>query len=163
LTDSGLHFVDLVVTFLIPLAILARPRGLMSIEFVIHSASSLVTCTVENAPTQEDAREFFEILLVHAEFESEFNLLADCRGYGCELIPAFVRSFSKEVRNRTKQLGPSRWAFVTMKASDFASVRLIGLLTYGSWVEFAPFMNMEDAVDWVKCGTAERRALVEAR
>ena len=50
-----------------------------------------------------------------------------------------------------------------MKASDFTGVRLIGLLSYGSWVEFAPFMNMEDAAEWVEAGTAERRALVETR
>jgi hypothetical protein len=135
----------------------------MSIEFTIHPDCNLATTSIEDVPKQEDVRDFFDQLLVHPDFECGFNLLADCRARACELNPAFARAFSKEVRNRAKELGPCRWAFVTMKANDFANVRLIGLLTYGSEVEFAPFLNMEEAADWVEVGAADRCAFVESR
>jgi hypothetical protein len=132
----------------------------VGIAFTVCASARLVTCLVENTPTDEDAREFFDVLLAHPDFECGFNLLMDCRKRTANPDPAFARAFSKEVRQRAKDLGPCRWAYVVTTSSGFAAVRLIALLTFGSWVEFASFMTMDEAAKWVEAGTAERRALI---
>ena len=126
----------------------------MDIKFTIDASAGLVSYSLESVGTPDQAREFLDAITSHPDFVTGYAFLGDCRKMGPHPDTGHVRAFAKEVRSRSKTVGPCRWAMVVSNASAFTAVRLCGLLTYGSCVEFAPFIAREQAQEWLGGATS---------
>jgi hypothetical protein len=135
----------------------------VEVNFTIHPSARLVTYSANGTPDIHSARQFFDEVVAAPGFETGFAFLGDCRGLDRDPDSAFVRAVASEVRARSKELGPCRWGLVFSTAGGFAATRVCGLLTYGSGVEFEPFLTPSDAAGWVGEGSPERRQILSSR
>ena len=132
----------------------------MEIGINIDPSARLVTYALDHLPTPDETRGFFDALLSHPAYGPGYAVLGDCRRLRADPDAASIRAFAREVRNRANELEPCKWAILSTTACGFAAVRLVSVLTYGSWVEFAPFLTPAEAEGWLGVGSPAVRNVV---
>lgn len=121
-----------------------------------------MTYRLEGNPTPLGVGEFLDAVIADPDFQSGYNFIGDHRQ--CEEPDhTFIRGFAKAVRDRTSSIAPCRWAMVVSHKGAATAVHLLNILTFGCWVEFAAYLTLEEAIQWVDAGTAEWLALDDLR
>jgi hypothetical protein len=133
----------------------------MTINYSIDASKRLVNYFVEGRPTVEEFREFLDLVTAEPSFVRGFSFLGDCRGLTSDPEPPMVRAVASQFRAMANQLGPCKWALVSQTAEGFAAVRVTSLLTYGTGIEFAPFLKPDEAAKWLGVECAELKSVGE--
>jgi hypothetical protein len=121
----------------------------VSVNFFVNATSRLVTYVVEGSASNEDMCEFFDAVAESPQFEKGFAFLGDCRKFYGDPQVSLVRSVASEIRTRAGIFGPCKWAMLFSTAAGFGAVRVCGLLTYGTGIQFEPFMTPVEAERWL--------------
>jgi hypothetical protein len=118
-------------------------------NYSIQASKRLVTFTMDASPTQEEFREFLDLVISDPLFERGFAFLGDCRRCATELDPSFARMMASQLRANADHLAPCKWAFVFQSGWGFAATRVCSLLTYDMGLEFSAFLKPDEADKWL--------------
>ena len=121
----------------------------MPVHFVIDPLVQIVAYVVEGDATPGEAREFFEAVIRHPDFEPGFDFLGDRRDV--ERVPgvSYIRAVADEVMAHQGELGRCKWAVIVSDDAAIGMVRMWGLMAELSGVEIEPFRSPQEATLWL--------------
>jgi hypothetical protein len=134
----------------------------VTIRFAVCPRTRLVVYTIDREPMPRDALAFLDAALAHPSYRRGFGFLGEGRG---RVAPdaAFNPALAREVRARVDLLAPCKWTAVVASPAGLAMVRTWAAPARGGGVEVAPFLTVEEAVEWAGASTAEHHALSSSR
>ena len=121
----------------------------MPVTFTIKQRLVRVTIVGDNSLTEPEFRELLSAVLDHPEFRPGDGILYDRRSVVASPDPAFVRAALRAIGERADHLGGCRWAVLISPKSALEVVRMTSLLGERSGIEARPFIDLDDALDWL--------------
>jgi hypothetical protein len=123
----------------------------MPVTFTIKERLVRATIVGDSSLTEPEFREWLSVVLDHPDFRSGYDILYDRRSVKASPDPAFVRAALCAIRERTDQLDGCRWAVLISPKSALEIVRMTSLLSERSGIEARPFVDLDDALEWLNC------------
>lgn len=121
----------------------------MPVTFTIQERLVRVMIVGDNSLTEPEFRQLLTSMLDHPEFRPGDGILYDRRPVKASPDPAFVRAALRAIEERADHLGGCRWAVLIGPRSALEVVRLTSLLGERSGIEARPFVDLDDALDWL--------------
>ena len=121
----------------------------MPVTFTINERLVRATIVGNDSLTEPEFRELLSAVLDHPEFRPGYDILYDRRSVKASLDPAFVRAALCAIEERAGHLDGCRWAVLISPKSALEVVRMTSLLGERSGIEARPFVDLNDALDWL--------------